>query len=302
MHAIAATDASARPARRARTALRLAGILFSLSLLAAACGDDGDEATTTTDADGGTESTAASTNDVLGAENKATGDPVKLGFISHGATESLDNQIELDVAEATVEWLNTNHGGMGGRPFELVTCIDGNDPAKAADCANQMIEEDVAGVVLARTRSPRVSTSPSTRPACRSCSMPPAWPRSSTTTTTPSSWPTRPPPSSCRSRSRRESTRRRSLLSSSTPATLEGFPGDTAVAPHNRRHVAGRDQRPGVQLLRHLRAPRRPRQPGKLHRFVNIYVNDEDVRFSGGLDTEISDGDSVTILPAVAGG
>jgi MoaD family protein len=41
---------------------------------------------------------------------------------------------------------------------------------------------------------------------------------------------------------------------------------------------------------------------GKLNRFVNIYVNDEDVRFSGGLDTEISDGDSVTILPAVAGG
>ena len=40
---------------------------------------------------------------------------------------------------------------------------------------------------------------------------------------------------------------------------------------------------------------------GKLHRFVNIYVNDEDVRFSGGLDTEINDGDTVTILPAVAG-
>ena len=42
--------------------------------------------------------------------------------------------------------------------------------------------------------------------------------------------------------------------------------------------------------------------PGKLHRFVNIYVNDEDVRFPGGLDTTIADGDSVTILPAVAGG
>jgi molybdopterin synthase sulfur carrier subunit len=41
---------------------------------------------------------------------------------------------------------------------------------------------------------------------------------------------------------------------------------------------------------------------GRLHRFVNIYVNDEDVRFSGGLDTEINDGDTVTILPAVAGG
>lgn len=41
---------------------------------------------------------------------------------------------------------------------------------------------------------------------------------------------------------------------------------------------------------------------GKLNRFVNIYVNDEDVRFSGGLGTETADGDSVTILPAVAGG
>lgn len=41
---------------------------------------------------------------------------------------------------------------------------------------------------------------------------------------------------------------------------------------------------------------------GKLHRFVNVYVNDEDVRFSGGLDTPIDDGDEVTILPAVAGG
>ena len=41
---------------------------------------------------------------------------------------------------------------------------------------------------------------------------------------------------------------------------------------------------------------------GKLQRFVNIYVNDEDVRFCGGLDAEITDGDTVTILPAVAGG
>ena len=39
-----------------------------------------------------------------------------------------------------------------------------------------------------------------------------------------------------------------------------------------------------------------------LRRFVNVYLNDEDVRFLGGLQTELSDGDSVTILPAVAGG
>ena len=39
-----------------------------------------------------------------------------------------------------------------------------------------------------------------------------------------------------------------------------------------------------------------------LRRFVNVYLNDEDVRFLGGLDTEVGDGDNVTILPAVAGG
>jgi sulfur-carrier protein len=43
-------------------------------------------------------------------------------------------------------------------------------------------------------------------------------------------------------------------------------------------------------------------EDGSLHRFVNVYVNDEDVRFLGSLDAKLSDGDTVTILPAVAGG
>lgn len=41
---------------------------------------------------------------------------------------------------------------------------------------------------------------------------------------------------------------------------------------------------------------------GALRRFVNIYINDEDVRFLGGLTAPVSDGDNITILPAVAGG
>ncbi len=39
-----------------------------------------------------------------------------------------------------------------------------------------------------------------------------------------------------------------------------------------------------------------------LRRFVNVYLNDEDVRFIGGLSTAVADGDNVTVLPAVAGG
>ena len=41
---------------------------------------------------------------------------------------------------------------------------------------------------------------------------------------------------------------------------------------------------------------------GDLRRFVNVYVNDEDVRFLGGLEAELKDGDAIVILPAVAGG
>jgi sulfur-carrier protein len=41
---------------------------------------------------------------------------------------------------------------------------------------------------------------------------------------------------------------------------------------------------------------------GELRRFVNVFVRDEDVRFQDGLDTEVADGDTVSIVPAVAGG
>lgn len=41
---------------------------------------------------------------------------------------------------------------------------------------------------------------------------------------------------------------------------------------------------------------------GGLARFVNVYVNDEDARFLDGIDTRLADGDTVAVLPAVAGG
>jgi sulfur-carrier protein len=43
-------------------------------------------------------------------------------------------------------------------------------------------------------------------------------------------------------------------------------------------------------------------EDGAIHRFVNVYVNDEDVRYLGALETEVRNGDIVSILPAVAGG
>lgn len=43
-------------------------------------------------------------------------------------------------------------------------------------------------------------------------------------------------------------------------------------------------------------------ESGAIRRFVNVYVNEEDIRFLDGPDTDLKDGDQVTIVPAIAGG
>ncbi len=43
-------------------------------------------------------------------------------------------------------------------------------------------------------------------------------------------------------------------------------------------------------------------EKGELRKFVNLYINDEDVRFLKGADTELKDGDVLSIVPAIAGG
>ena len=42
--------------------------------------------------------------------------------------------------------------------------------------------------------------------------------------------------------------------------------------------------------------------PGQLNRFVNVYLNDEDIRFAKNLDTPVKEGDEISIVPAIAGG
>lgn len=63
-----------------------------------------------------------------------------------------------------------------------------------------------------------------------------------------------------------------------------------------------------LELVEHLEASypgmreRLCDEDGELRRFVNVFVNGEDVRFMGGLDSALSEGDEVSIVPAVAGG
>jgi MoaD family protein len=84
------------------------------------------------------------------------------------------------------------------------------------------------------------------------------------------------------------------------PTILRKFAGDQARVPAEGATLS--------EVLKDLES-RHPgitknviAEDGGLHRFINVYLNDEDVRYLGSLETEVADGDTVSILPAVAGG
>ena len=84
------------------------------------------------------------------------------------------------------------------------------------------------------------------------------------------------------------------------PTILRSYTGgsaEVAAAPGTLREViAGLDATyPGI-------AGRILDEAGKLRRFVNVYVADEDVRFAQGLETIVPEGTQVSVIPAVAGG
>jgi branched-chain amino acid transport system substrate-binding protein len=138
------TDRTTRHRRRHRGAALVAALLL---LFAAACGgDDDDESSDSTD------STAS--EDVLGTPNAASGEPVKVGFVSDGRTPALDNTHMEPAAQATVSYINDYMGGIGGRPIELVTCETAGEPGKATDCANLLVQEDVVMTVMPETQQP----------------------------------------------------------------------------------------------------------------------------------------------------
>jgi branched-chain amino acid transport system substrate-binding protein len=101
---------------------------------------------------GGTSSTTAaeaSSASLLGPTKRAVGTPVKIGLITNGNTASGANAGgEAPVAKAAVGWINEHADGVGGHPITLEVCTDDLDPGKTADCANQMIRDNVAAVVI----------------------------------------------------------------------------------------------------------------------------------------------------------
>ena len=89
--------------------------------------------------------------ELLGPDDPAAGEPVKIGMVSDGTTVAYDAADELRAAEATAEYWNAHRGGIGGRPIDVVTCETGGDPAGATDCGNQMVEQDVVAVAQSQS-------------------------------------------------------------------------------------------------------------------------------------------------------
>jgi branched-chain amino acid transport system substrate-binding protein len=122
------------PRRAARTGL-VAGLLC-VALLVAACGDGSDD-----------EAGPPTGSDLLGPLQKATGEPIKLGYVSTGRTPTLDSTDEIEAAKATAKYVNDHLGGIGGRPIELQVCETTLDPARGTDCGNQLVSAGVSAVL-----------------------------------------------------------------------------------------------------------------------------------------------------------
>jgi branched-chain amino acid transport system substrate-binding protein len=139
---------STRLARARRATLIAAAALLALG--AAACSSSsGKSAGANTSAPSPTVTTL-STATLLGPNKPATGTPVKVGLITDGSTcgQCSGTRYETAVAQATVPWLNQHMNGLAGHPITLDVCDSNLDPGNASDCANQMIRDNVAAVVI----------------------------------------------------------------------------------------------------------------------------------------------------------
>lgn len=137
--------ANLSPRRQGRS-IRLPGLAvgIGLALTLSACGGSSSSTGTDTGAKAG-----ASLDPALFPGKAASGTPVRIGFINPEGGPAVNQPENREAAEAAVKYANENLGGIGGHPVQLVPCKSKEDPASARDCANQMVEQKVAAVVLA---------------------------------------------------------------------------------------------------------------------------------------------------------
>lgn len=128
------------------TWLIAAGVaVFALALTGCA-GSEGDDAAAG-DADTA-DDTATTSGDDPGATAEApSGDPIKLGSVLTINNPAWSNQSVADVNDVWAEYVNTELGGINGRPLEIISCDDEGDPGLTVRCTEDLIDEGVVAFV-----------------------------------------------------------------------------------------------------------------------------------------------------------
>ncbi|MFD4369470.1 ABC transporter substrate-binding protein [Rhodococcus sp. NPDC058521] len=129
--------------RQSATRAAAASVAVVAMTALSACSSDSDAA------DPASESVTAPEGSYPGVS--ASGEPVKIGLINNEGGQAVSQPQNREAAEAVVRYANDNLGGIGGRPVELVECKQGEEPASARDCANQMVESGVSAAVITTT-------------------------------------------------------------------------------------------------------------------------------------------------------
>jgi branched-chain amino acid transport system substrate-binding protein len=137
-------------------------LVFVLSVIAgslSACGGGGSSQGETSSGSAAGSTTSGGTSDAAAAGvpqsavpgEKASGTPLKVGFIFDEGGTAISQPEGREAAEAVVAYANEQLGGLKGRPIELMTCSTKVEVAAATNCANQMVQEEVVGVVVSST-------------------------------------------------------------------------------------------------------------------------------------------------------
>jgi branched-chain amino acid transport system substrate-binding protein len=117
----------------------------------AACGSSGSSGAGNSTNSTSSASASPSVASSLFPSNPATGSTVKIGLINPEGGSAISQPEDRQAAQAATDYVNANLGGIAGHKIELVVCKEQEDVATATACANQMVQDKVAAVVVTTT-------------------------------------------------------------------------------------------------------------------------------------------------------
>ncbi|MDX6654847.1 MAG: branched-chain amino acid transport system substrate-binding protein [Solirubrobacterales bacterium] len=140
--------------RRGNVRVRLvaaAGVLLFVTMALGACGGGGSSSSGSTGESSSDSSTSAENLPPGALQEEATGSPVKVGLIVDEGGQQISQPEAREAAEAAIDYSNEQLNGIAGHKIELLVCQTKEETSAAADCANQMVQAGVVGVMVTST-------------------------------------------------------------------------------------------------------------------------------------------------------